>query len=131
MRYTLFRGLHNNNIIRTPYWLNGFVPLAFQLEDPDLISMVSLPCLSGACIVCIWFQVHKYISYILVHQTADGWWGLDDIKDGNAYWSKYPMLFTLRQYYEATQNAIVVSAMHHFIKAAHSRMFTTPFGVTW
>jgi len=30
-------GLHE----RTPYWLNGFVPLAFQLEDPDLISMVS------------------------------------------------------------------------------------------
>ena len=30
-------GLHE----RTPYWLNGFVPLAFQLEDPNLISMVS------------------------------------------------------------------------------------------
>ena len=30
-------GLHE----RTPYWLNGFVPLAFQLEDPDLISLVS------------------------------------------------------------------------------------------
>ena len=29
-------GLHE----RTPHWLNGFVPLAFQLEDPDLISMV-------------------------------------------------------------------------------------------
>lgn len=29
-------GLHE----RTPYWLNGFVPLAFQLEDPTLIAMV-------------------------------------------------------------------------------------------
>jgi len=34
-------GLHE----RTPYWLNGFVPLAFQLEDPDLISMVTLFCI--------------------------------------------------------------------------------------
>jgi len=34
-------GLHE----RTPYWLNGFVPLAFQLEDPYLISMVTSFCL--------------------------------------------------------------------------------------
>ena len=71
------------------------------------------------------------MSYILAHQAADGWLGADDIKDGNAYWSKYPMLFTLRQYYEATQNVTIISAMHRFIKAAHSRMFTLPFGNTW
>lgn len=41
-------GLHE----RTPYWLNGFVPLAFQLEDPDLIAMVchyDLLYLSNTC----------------------------------------------------------------------------------
>jgi len=77
------------------------------------------------------FQVDKYISYILVHQTEDGWLGADDIKDGNAYWSKYPMLFTLRQYYEATKNTTVIAAMHRFIKAAHTRMLSLAFGTTW
>jgi len=30
-------GLHE----RTPYWLNGFVPLAYLLQDPALIGMVA------------------------------------------------------------------------------------------
>ena len=30
-------GLHE----RTPYWLNGFIPLAYQLQDPTLIQTVS------------------------------------------------------------------------------------------
>ena len=29
-------GLHE----RTPYWLNGFIPLAYQLQDPSLIHTV-------------------------------------------------------------------------------------------
>ena len=31
-------GLHE----RTPYWLNGFIPLAYQLQDPLLIQTVSI-----------------------------------------------------------------------------------------
>ena len=65
---------------RTPYWLNGFIPLAYQLDDPNLIGLV-----------------HKYIDYILAHQQSDGWLGPDDLTDGNMYWSKYPMLLALRQ----------------------------------
>ena len=68
--------LHEN----VPYWLNGFVPLAYQLDDPNLIGLV-----------------HKYIDYILANQTEEGWLGPDDLKDGNMYWSKFPMLFSLRQ----------------------------------
>lgn len=124
-------GLHE----RTPYWLNGFVPLAFQLEDPDLISMV-MSFLPPSSFFFVFFyklilQVNKYISYILAHQTEDGWLGADDIKDGNAYWSKYPLLIALRQYYEATKNTSVIDAMHRFIKTAHTRMFSLPFGYTW
>ena len=36
------------------------------------------------------------MNYILTHQSSEGWLGADDITDGNAYWSKYPMLFALR-----------------------------------
>ena len=70
------RPVHEN----VPYWLNGFVPLAYQLGDPYLISLV-----------------YKYIDYILTNQTEEGWMGPDDIKDGNMYWSKFPLLFALRQ----------------------------------
>ena len=65
---------------RTPYWLNGFIPLAYQLGDSDLIGLVN-----------------KYVDYILTNQKKDGWLGPDDSLDGNMYWSKYPMLLALRQ----------------------------------
>lgn len=69
-------GLHE----RTPYWLNGFVPLAYQLENETLIA-----------------TARKYVDYILSHQTEDGWLGPDDARDGNQYWSKYLVMFILRQ----------------------------------
>lgn len=103
-------GLHE----RTPYWLNGFIPLAYQLKDSNLIAMVE-----------------KYISYILAHQTDSGWLGLDDQQNGNCYWSKYPVMFALRQYYEATGNSSILPAMFKFLHTAHQRMFTIPLGGTW
>ena len=69
-------GLHE----RAPYWLNGFLPLAYQLENQTLINMA-----------------YKYVDYILSHQADDGWLGPDDDKDGNQYWSKYFMMMILRQ----------------------------------
>ena len=65
---------------RVPYWLNGFLPLAYQLENQTLIDMAL-----------------KYIDYIISHQTDDGWLGPDDIRDGNAYWAQQPMMFIMRQ----------------------------------
>jgi hypothetical protein len=103
-------GLHE----RTPYWLNGFVPLAYQLNNKTLIGIVE-----------------KYIWYILGHQTSDGWLGEDDIGDGNSYWSKYPILFALRMYFEATANSTILPAMYKFLHTAYQRLFTTPLGVTW
>ncbi len=69
-------GLHE----RTPYWLNGIVPLAYQLNNPTLIALVN-----------------KYVDYILSNQQDDGWLGPDDEGDGNMYWSKFPMLLALTQ----------------------------------
>jgi len=41
---------------RVPYWLDGFIPLAYLLEDDDLIA-----------------RAKKYIDAILAQQKADGW----------------------------------------------------------
>ena len=43
---------------RTPYWLDGAIPLAFLLDDPALKAKVT-----------------RYVDYALDHQTPDGWLG--------------------------------------------------------
>lgn len=41
---------------RVPYWLDGFIPLAYLLEDADMIG-----------------RAKKYVDAILAGQYADGW----------------------------------------------------------
>lgn len=41
---------------RVPYWLDGFIPLAYLLENEDMIS-----------------RAKKYIDAIIASQQADGW----------------------------------------------------------
>ena len=41
---------------RVPYWLDGFIPLAYLLEDADMIA-----------------RAQKYIEAILAMQKPDGW----------------------------------------------------------
>ncbi len=41
---------------RVPYWLDGFIPLAYLLEDDDMIK-----------------RAKKYIDAIIERQQADGW----------------------------------------------------------
>lgn len=41
---------------RVPYWLDGFIPLAYQLEDENLIA-----------------RAKKYINAIVERQQEDGW----------------------------------------------------------
>jgi uncharacterized protein len=41
---------------RVPYWLDGFIPLAYLLEDADMIA-----------------RARKYINAILAGQKEDGW----------------------------------------------------------
>ncbi|HML47828.1 MAG TPA: glycoside hydrolase family 127 protein [Clostridia bacterium] len=41
---------------RVPYWLDGFIPLAYLLEDKDLIA-----------------RAERYVDGILARQEADGW----------------------------------------------------------
>ena len=49
-------GGDNDGWERVPYWLDGFIPLAYLLEDEDLIA-----------------RAKKYIDAILSRQQEDGW----------------------------------------------------------
>jgi hypothetical protein len=76
-------GLHE----RGPYWLNGFIHMAYLLDDPTYIN-----------------TANTYINDVLSkNQAPSGWLGPDDLSnDGNQYWGRYYMLYALIAQFEAT-----------------------------
>eukprot|EP00927_Polykrikos_kofoidii_P048507 TRINITY_DN42781_c0_g1_i1.p1 TRINITY_DN42781_c0_g1~~TRINITY_DN42781_c0_g1_i1.p1 ORF type:complete len:723 (+),score=100.63 TRINITY_DN42781_c0_g1_i1:105-2171(+) len=86
-------GIHES----TPYWLNGAVPLAYQLQDRELMQ-----------------TVERYIDGILIRQTSEGWLGPDT--DMTDFWSRYPVVLALVQYHEANPHGS--SARERVLRAA-------------
>ena len=103
---------------RMPYWLDGFVPLAFLLDDEVLKAKVA-----------------RCIGYILDHQDQDGWLGpVRDTARGDQYqphdpWPRFPMLKAMTQYYEAAGEERVAAAMERFFHKLDSLLDETPLFV--
>lgn len=99
-------GLHE----RTPYWLNGLVPLSFLTNDENLLELRSL-----------------YLEYIMSHQDPSGWIGIDDIpNDGNQYWGRFNIILSLIQYYEGTKDPKAMTCVFNYLAEARRRMSTVP-----
>ena len=100
-------GLHE----RTPYWLNGLVPLTYLLPtDANLTALRT-----------------SYLQYIMEHQAASGWIGLDDAPaDGNQYWGRFNVVLSLLQHYEASGDADAITCIFRFLAEARRRMETVP-----
>jgi uncharacterized protein len=82
---------------RVPYWLDGFIPLAYLLEDAALQA-----------------KAKNAIGYILDHQQPDGWLGpVGDSQKHKPYdvWPLFPLLKALTQYHEATGDPRAIPAM--------------------
>ncbi len=81
---------------RVPYWLDGIVPLAYELDDDALKA-----------------KSRHFIDYILAHQHADGWFG--PVTDGKHArfdpWPLFPLFKALLQYEEATHDPRVIPAL--------------------
>ena len=102
---------------RGPYWLDGIVPLAYILDDKDLIK-----------------KVKKWIDYNLNHQQADGYFGplpdttrvFEDSKWGRRqkwqekakqdWWPHMIMLKVMQSYYGATQDKRVLNFMTKYFR---------------
>ncbi|MBA3709131.1 MAG: glycoside hydrolase family 127 protein [Planctomycetes bacterium] len=93
---------------RGPYWLDGLIPLAFQLADERLIA-----------------KARRWIDHIITTQHADGWLGpvAPNPDPASSYryqdrdpWPRFVVLKCLTQWHEATGDARVVPAMQRFLR---------------
>jgi uncharacterized protein len=90
---------------RGPYWLDGVVPLTYQLNDAALKA-----------------KVERWADYILRHPQPDGWLGpvrgknVGEVKPSYDVWPIAIVLKALTQYQEATGDARVLPAMQKCLK---------------
>jgi uncharacterized protein len=97
---------------RAPYWLDGFVPLAWVLNDDDLKA-----------------RARKRVEAIVNGQRADGWYAPFP-QDANArpydLWAILLVNKVLVQYHEATGDAATLEAVSRNLKAVHSLLDRIP-----
>lgn len=85
---------------RAPYWLDGYIPLAFLLNDKKMISIA-----------------HYWIDEILKRQEKSGWLGpKGDLTYGYLYdpWPNFIICKVFIQYFEATQDERIISSLTKF-----------------
>ncbi|MDB5249157.1 MAG: hypothetical protein JWQ40_3551 [Segetibacter sp.] len=93
---------------RGPYWIDGLVPLAYILDDQELIA-----------------KTKPWIEWAIKSQQPDGYFGpskdytherglqRDNSRD---WWPKMVMLKILKQYYSATGDKRVISLMTNYFR---------------
>ena len=94
---------------RVPYWLDGFIPLAYLLEDEDMIG-----------------RVHKYIDAIIAGQDEDGWLCPCKKEDIPAYdtWAVQLISKVLVVYYQCSGDERIPDIIYKMMKNYHT-LFTT------
>ncbi|UJF35810.1 family 16 glycoside hydrolase [Paenibacillus hexagrammi] len=91
---------------RPVYYLKGLVPLAYTLRDQDLIA-----------------TSQKWISAILQSQHEDGSFGPSTNDD---WWPRMVALYAMKDYYEATKDARVLTFMTNYFHYQASQLPTRP-----
>lgn len=93
---------------RGPYWVDGLLPLAYILDDKELIA-----------------KTKPWVEWAIKSQQPDGYFG--PIKDygpeaglqrdnSRDWWPKMVMLKILKQYYSATNDKRVITLMTNYFK---------------
>ncbi|MBO9572139.1 MAG: glycoside hydrolase family 127 protein, partial [Chitinophagaceae bacterium] len=108
---------------RGPYWLDGLVPLAYQLNDKQLQQ-----------------KLQKWIEWSIASQSEDGYFGpvppekeptpepglqRDRARD---WWPKMVMLKVLQQYYIATKDKRVINLMTKYFQYQLKTLPQVPLG---
>lgn len=96
---------------RVPYWLDGFIPLAFLLHDEDMIK-----------------RANYYIEAILNMQQEDGWICPCSLEKRGNYdiWSLFLILKVLMLYQDVSEDERVEDAIYRALKnlERHIDMYT-------
>ena len=90
---------------RVPYWLDGFIPLAFLLENEDMIA-----------------RVKRYIDAILAAQKEDGWICPCEEEKRESYdtWAVLLITKVLRVYYECSGDARIPEVLYRVLHNYYS-----------
>lgn len=96
---------------RGPYWIDGLVPLAYILNDTELIA-----------------KAQKWVEWSIENQQPNGYFGPIPLPEGyekipgtqqgmrEDWWPKMVMLKVLQQYYTATNDQRVIDLMTRYFK---------------
>ena len=105
---------------RGPYWIDGLLPLAYILDDKELIE-----------------KTRPWIEWALNSQQPDGYFGPSTDYPGETglqrnnsrdWWPKMVMLKILRQYHSATGDGRVVELFDKYFRYQLKELPNTPLG---
>ncbi|MHC8950123.1 beta-L-arabinofuranosidase domain-containing protein [Sphingobacterium hungaricum] len=106
---------------RGPYWVDGLVPLAYILNDQQLIN-----------------KAKPWIEWTLTNQREDGYIGPKPLKEKSKsepgiqkepvedWWPRMVMLKVLMQYHEATKDPRVISVLTNYFRYQLEELPETP-----
>jgi hypothetical protein len=97
---------------RAPYWLDGFIPLAWTLDDPALKA-----------------KAVKYVEHIVSHQRPDGWFSPYPADAATKKYDLWAILLVdkvLAQYHDATGDGRVLNALVRSLRAMLEGLDRTP-----
>jgi len=108
---------------RGPYWIDGLIPLTYQLDDKNMKE-----------------KAQKWIEWSIKNQRADGYFGplplpegykvIPGTQQGNRedWWPKMVMLKVFQQYYTATQDKRVIDLLLRYFKYQNENLPEYPLG---
>lgn len=121
-----WRGGNGDAWERGPYWLDGLVPLAYTLDDQELID-----------------KAKPFIEWTLKSQQENGFFGPSSedksidkrgfqTSNKEDWWPRMVMLKVLQNYYEATGDERVIKFMTKYFRYQQQKLGTHPIGHwTW
>jgi hypothetical protein len=97
---------------RAPYWLDGAIPLAWQLGHAGMQARIS-----------------RYVDHIVTHQRSDGWYGpypVDAVAKRYDMWAILLANKVLAQYHDATGDRRALDAVVKSLRAMAIGLDRTP-----
>ncbi len=91
---------------RAPYYVKGLVALAYTLKDQLLIN-----------------KAQKWIDWSLHSQDESGFFGPQKNRD---WWARMPMLYAIKDYYEATKDKRVIPFLTKYFRYQLSQLDEKP-----